>query len=247
MRRRLSAKTVVLAVAILLFIGSLLFFMSKYEDHKLALNEMQKTLASSPVPTAAPTDQSGVQATPVPTDVAPAEVIRSNIELAQEAIDSVTGLQNEYADLIMNWTGMDGSGEIDKMGELTDSLKQYFGASSSLCSNWCIWDRGCSDVKWIGMPALDYVGYSVPAVWLCVDGNGRVLTYVTADYNAASNTFSNGMKYVTSVGVSMAPVEDETPYTTVSPDELDDFIYSFYRILQRAGISPSDLGKGGGD
>lgn len=126
----------------------------------------------------------------------------------------------------------------EEQSEIATTMSAYFGDKSVLGTTWFAGDltemgnQNC----WTFMNSYDFSENTISVLWLCKDGVGNVVAYVTADYHADTNSFDNVTRHMTTVGVSYIPA---TGNDGVAIDE--DVVDNVNKISDSAGLTDEQM------
>lgn len=238
--------TVLFAIGfILLAIACMMLFLW-HNDYEAAKAELLNQNATIEAP-----GEVQAEATPEPV-VLNSEEITSAYEAAQNAANDAAVLQNREYEAYMSISKDESTREASHeiiMDSLAN-LGNYFGSGSVYCEPWFWSDPDIKGITWTTYVGLDYTGNFVPVYWLCRDVNDNVLSYVTGNYNATTNTFTGMSKGTTTLGMKSAAVTKDAPeeapenYALESDQDTQAFIDGVNalvdQIQQQGGVSESE-------
>jgi hypothetical protein len=131
---------------------------------------------------------------------------------AANAGTKVAELQNRYSGYNLETQG-------DSVKENAKALDKYFGENDKNART--PWYAGSdAAVKWEFESTYSFTGKTADVIWLCKDGSGQLYAYVTAVYDADSQTFSKVVRQYTAIGQTHVKATDEKKYKT----KLDEII-----------------------
>ena len=131
---------------------------------------------------------------------------------AANAGTKVAELQNKYSSYNLETQG-------DSVKENAKALDKYFGENDKNART--PWYAGSDAVvKWEFESTYSFTGKTADVIWLCKDGSGQLYAYVTAVYDADSQTFSKVVRQHTAIGQAHVKATDEKKYKT----KLDEII-----------------------
>ena len=116
---------------------------------------------------------------------------------ASDAGRAVADLQNKYANL---------TGDEDAIKANAAEIKKYFNDTSSNAG--AIW---LQNGTWTFRTSYSFNEDILDCLWTCVDSDGNLLGYVTAQYSGKDKVFSGFTKIITSKGNSSAAVTHDRP------------------------------------
>lgn len=167
--------------------------------------------------------------------------IQSFVDAAQMAAQQTAQLQFEMWDVIQHESD---ETFYDAFMQAQDEMKMYSSEEDFYTWIWYSWDEErCEGVAWTGHSGRDMDESGVPVVWLCRDGDGRILAYASAWYQPVSGKFVSFQKGVTSVGVKAAPFESSYPEED-DENDTDGFLAGIDEILSEDGLSLDDFANG---
>lgn len=116
---------------------------------------------------------------------------------ASDAGRAVADLQNEYANL---------TGDEDAIKANAAEIKKYFNDTSSNAG--AIW---LQNGTWTFRTSYSFNEDTLDCLWTCVDSDGNLLGYATAQYTGKDKVFSGFTKTITTKGNSSAFVTHDRP------------------------------------
>lgn len=116
---------------------------------------------------------------------------------ASDAGRAVADLQNKYANL---------TGDEDVIKANAAEIKKYFSDTSSNAG--AIW---LQNGTWSFRTSYSFNEDTLDCLWTCVDADGNLLGYVTAQYSGKDKVFSGFTKTITTKGNSSASVTHDRP------------------------------------
>ena len=116
---------------------------------------------------------------------------------AADAGRAVADLQNKYANL---------TGDEDAIKANAAEIKKYFSDTSSNAG--AIW---LQNGTWVFRTSYSFNEDTLDCLWTCVDSDGNLLGYVTAQYTGKDKVFSGFTKTITTKGNSSASVTHDRP------------------------------------
>ena len=116
---------------------------------------------------------------------------------AADAGRAVAELQNKYANL---------TGDEDAIKANAAEIKKYFSDTSSNAG--AIW---LQNGIWSFRTSYSFNEDTLDCLWTCVDSDGNLLGYVTAQYTGKDKVFSGFTKTITTKGNSSASVTHDRP------------------------------------
>ena len=133
---------------------------------------------------------------------------------AASAGTKVAELQNKYSGYNLEIQG-------DSVKENAKALDKYFGENDKNARTpWYAGQASNATVKWEFESTYSFTGKKADVIWLCKDGSGQLYAYVTAIYDADSQTFSKVVRQHTAIGQAHVKATDEKKYKT----KLDEII-----------------------
>lgn len=148
--------------------------------------------------------------------------VAKTVNSAANAGNKVAELQNKYNDYNLET-------QTDLVKENALALDEYFGKNDKNSRTpW--YTNQTSDVatKWEFASTYSFTGKNADVVWFCKDGSGQIYAYVTAVYDADSQTFSKVVRKQTALGQARVRATIENEYKT----KLDEMIK---QIHEKAG------------
>lgn len=111
----------------------------------------------------------------------------------------------------------------EEQSEIATIMSEYFGDKSVLRTTWFSGDLTAMNNQncWSFMNSYDFSENTISVLWLCKDGVGNVVAYVTADYHADTNSFDNVERHMTTVGVTYVPATGNDG-VAIDDDVVDD-------------------------
>lgn len=143
---------------------------------------------------------------------------------ASESGQAVADLQNKYAGL--------GTDE-DAIKANAAEIKRYFNDASSNAG--AIW---LQNGTWSFRTSYNFNESTLDCLWTCVDGDGNLLGYVTAQYNSKDKVFSDFTKTITHKGNSSAAVTHDRP-----EDDAEKVQSTVDAIKQQVGDTTSNTSQ----
>lgn len=153
-----------------------------------------------------------------PKDV---EDVVTNVSDAGRA---VADLQNKYAGL---------TGDSNGIKANAAEIKKYFNDASSNAG--AIW---FSTGTWTFRTSYNFNGDTVDCLWTCVDANGNLLGYATAQYTSKDKVFSEFTKTITTLGNSSAAATPSDPH-----EKTEDVQSTVDAIKQQVGDTTQEISE----
>lgn len=143
---------------------------------------------------------------------------------ASDAGRAVADLQNKYANL-----GTD----ADAIKANAAEIKKYFNDTSSNAG--AIW---LQNGTWSFRTSYSFNEDTLDCLWTCVDADGNLLGYVTAQYSGKDKVFSGFTKTITTKGNSSASVTHDRP-----EDDAEKVQSTVDAIKQQVGDTTSNVSE----
>lgn len=143
---------------------------------------------------------------------------------ASDAGRAVADLQNKYASL---------TGDEDAIKANAAEIKKYFNDNSSNAG--AIWSQNGT---WTFRTSYSFNEDTLDCLWTCVDANGNLLGYVTAQYTGKDKVFSGFTKTITTKGNSSASVTHDRP-----EDDAEKVQSTVDAIKQQVGDTTSNVSE----
>lgn len=143
---------------------------------------------------------------------------------ASDAGRAVADLQNKYANL---------TGDEDAIKANAAEIKKYFSDTSSNAG--AIW---LQNGMWSFRTSYSFNEDILDCLWTCVDANGNLLGYVTAQYSGKDKVFSGFTKTITTKGNSSASVTHDRP-----EDDAEKVQSTVDAIKQQVGDTTSNVSE----
>lgn len=143
---------------------------------------------------------------------------------ASDAGRAVADLQNKYANL---------TGDEDAIKANAAEIKKYFNDTSSNAG--AIW---LQNGTWSFRTSYSFNEDTLDCLWTCVDANGNLLGYVTAQYTGKDKVFSGFTKTITTKGNSSASVTHDRP-----EDDAEKVQSTVDTIKQQVGDTTSNVSE----
>lgn len=137
---------------------------------------------------------------------------------------AVADLQNKYANL---------TGDEDAIKANAAEIKKYFSDTSSNAG--AIW---LQNGTWSFRTSYSFNENTLDCLWTCVDANGNLLGYVTAQYTGNDKVFSGFTKTITTKGNSSASVTHDRP-----EDDAENVQSTLDAIKQQVGDTTSNVSE----
>lgn len=104
----------------------------------------------------------------------------------------------------------------EEQSEIATRMVEYFGSNSILQSTWFSGDATQMNNQnaWTFMNSYDFSENTISVLWLCYDGTGNVVAFVTADYHADTNSFDNVARHMTTIGYTYVPATGDDGITS---------------------------------
>lgn len=209
----------------------LVWFYGKKSDYDTGLAERQATLLELNAKLDDVKSQ-GVVSNP---DV---EMVQVSLSSAKKAGDDIASNQNELLCLFYekHETREQEDAAYEKMRNLKKESEVYFGEGSDFCNPWFYGDtESVTDAKWSFQTNYNYAGDVIPVLWVLSSKSendliGSIVSYVTADYHASSNTFDHVLKHVTRVGNSLYAFTNDQELDLNQNDNLEDDVNSILSL-----------------
>lgn len=218
---------------ILLFItmNSVASHNSKMSDRRQTLQELQSELETA-----------SSEADNVTERV---ETVKASIASVKDVGDEIAKLENKYMELVYKerTTREEEDRDYAEMNDICVRMDEYFGKNTSLRSIWYGGDmQKLPDAKWRFQTNYNYAGNMIPSLWIFSNDDERILAYVTAEYNAETNTFDRYEKHVTVAGNAFMPYTDNPNGDGHSTDTFDSEKYtnSIFDLLDSISANLTD-------
>lgn len=143
---------------------------------------------------------------------------------ASDAGHAVADLQNKYANL---------TGDEDAIKANAAEIKKYFDDTSSNAG--AIW---LQNGTWTFRTSYSFNEDTLDCLWTCVDADGNLLGYVTAQYSGKDKVFSGFTKTITIKGNSSASVTHDRP-----EDDAEKVQSTVDAIKQQVGDTISNVSE----
>lgn len=143
---------------------------------------------------------------------------------ASDAGRAVADLQNKYANL---------AGDEDAIKANAAEIKKYFNDVSSNAG--AIW---LQNGTWTFRTSYSFNEDTLDCLWTCVDADGNLLGYVTAQYIGKDKVFSGFTKTITTKGNSSASVTHDRP-----EDDAEQVRSTVDAIKQQVGDTTSNVSE----
>ena len=143
---------------------------------------------------------------------------------ASDAGRAVADLQNKYATLI---------GDEDAIKANAAEIKKHFNDTSSNAG--AIW---LQNGTWTFRTSYSFNEDTLDCLWTCVDSDGNLLGYVTAQYIGKDKVFSGFTKTITTEGNSSASVTHDRP-----EDDAEKVQSTVDAIKQQVGDTTSNVSE----
>lgn len=143
---------------------------------------------------------------------------------ASDAGRAVADLQNKYANL---------TGDEDAIKANAAEIKKYFSDASSNAG--AIW---LQNGTWSFRTSYSFNEDTLDCLWTCVDSDGNLLGYVTAQYRGKDKVFSGFTKTITTKGNSSASVTHDRP-----EDDAEKVQSTVDAIKQQVGDTTSNVSE----
>lgn len=143
---------------------------------------------------------------------------------ASDAGRAVADLQNKYANL---------TGDEDTIKANAAEIKKYFSDTSSNAG--AIW---LQNGTWSFRTSYSFNEDTLDCLWTCVDADGNLLGYVTAQYSGKDKVFSGFTKTITTKGNSSASVTHDRP-----EDDAEKVQSTVDTIKQQVGDTTSNVSE----
>lgn len=143
---------------------------------------------------------------------------------ASDAGRAVADLQNKYANL---------TGNEDAIKANATEIKKYFNDTSSNAG--AIW---LQNGTWSFRTSYSFNEDTLDCLWTCVDADGNLLGYVTAQYSGKDKVFSGFAKTITTKGNSLASVTHDRP-----EDDAEKVQSTVDAIKQQVGNTTSNVSE----
>ena len=155
--------------------------------------------------------------------VTPKEV-EDVVSSASDAGRAVADLQNKYASLI---------GDENSIKANAAEIKKYFSDTSSNAG--AIW---LQNGTWTFRTSYSFNEDILDCLWTCVDSDGNLLGYATAQYTGKDKVFSGFIKTITTKGNSSASVTHDRP-----EDDAETVQSTVDAIKQQVGDTTSNVSE----
>lgn len=143
---------------------------------------------------------------------------------AADAGRAVAELQNKYASL---------AGDEDAIKANAEEIKKYFNDTSSNAG--AIW---LQNGTWSFRISYSFNDDTLDCLWTCVDSDGNLLGYVTAQYTGKDKVFSGFTKTITTKGNSSMSVTHDRP-----EDDAEKVQSTVDAIKQQVGDTTSNVSE----
>lgn len=143
---------------------------------------------------------------------------------ASDAGRAVADLQNKYANL---------TGDEDAIKDNAAEIKKYFSDTSSNAG--AIW---LQNGTWSFRTSYSFNEDTLDCLWTCVDADGNLLGYATAQYTGKDKVFSGFTKTITTKGNSSASVTHDRP-----EDDAEQVQSTVDAIKQQVGDTTSNVSE----
>lgn len=143
---------------------------------------------------------------------------------ASDAGRVVADLQNKYTNL---------AGDEDAIKANAAEIKKYFSNTSSNAG--AIW---LQNGTWTFRTSYSFNEDTLDCLWTCVDSDGNLLGYVTAQYTGKDKVFSGFTKTITTKGNSSASVTHDRP-----EDDAEKVQSTVDAIKQQVGDTTSNVSE----
>lgn len=143
---------------------------------------------------------------------------------ASDAGRAVADLQNKYANL---------TGDDDAIKANASEIKKYFSDTSSNAG--AIW---LQNGTWSFRTSYSFNEDTLDCLWTCVDSDGNLLGYVTAQYTGKDKVFSGFTKTITTKGNSSMSVTHDRP-----EDDAEKVQSTVDAIKQQVGDTTSNVSE----
>lgn len=143
---------------------------------------------------------------------------------ASDAGRAVADLQNKYANL---------TGDEDAIKDNAAEIKKYFSDNSSNAG--AIW---LQNGTWSFRTSYSFNEDTLDCLWTCVDADGNLLGYATAQYTGKDKVFSGFTKTITTKGNSSASVTHDRP-----EDDAEQVQSTVDAIKQQVGDPTSNVSE----
>mgnify|MGYP001737536087 FL=1 len=137
---------------------------------------------------------------------------------------AVADLQNKYANL---------AGDEDAIKANAAEIKKYFNDTSSNAG--AIW---LQNGTWTFRTSYSFNDDTLDCLWTCVDADGNLLGYVTAQYTGKDKVFFGFTKTITTKGNSSASVTHDRP-----EDDAEKVQSTVDAIKQQVGDTTSNVSE----
>ena len=141
---------------------------------------------------------------------------------ASDAGRAVADLQNKYANL---------TGDEDAIKDNAAEIKKYFNDTSSNAG--AIW---LQNGTWTFRTSYSFNEDTLDCLWTCVDSDGNLLGYATAQYTGKDKVFSGFTKAITTKGNSSTSVTHDRP-----EDDAEQVQSTVDAIKQQVGDTTSNV------
>jgi hypothetical protein len=143
---------------------------------------------------------------------------------ASDAGRAVADLQNKYASL---------AGDEDAIKANAAEIKKYFNDTSSNAG--AIW---LQNGTWTFRTSYSFNEDTLDCLWTCVDADGNLLGYATAQYTGKDKVFSGFTKTITTKGNSSTSVTHDRP-----EDDAEKVQSTVDAIKQQVGNTTSNVSE----
>lgn len=236
-------------IGFVLMVCAVMTLMTWQGDYEERLNEIQiGTSSGIPVyqnPGSDMQSQTDVQAPSV--EVLSQEDASEAVAAAQRAVDDVTSGQMERLEIVKLYdiplkNGDEHDEARQRSQDLYARMSKYFD-EKKYADSWYNWNTSkYDDISWTGTVCLNYSGDLVPVVFRCMDGEGNVLAYMTADYDPEVDQFINSFVGITTAGryksdtTADVDVVPEEPTENLTLDSLKDLMEAWDEYKAAHGI-----------
>ena len=156
--------------------------------------------------------------------VATPKEVEDVVTNASDAGRAVADLQNKYANL---------TGDEDIIKANAAEIKKYFSDTSSNAG--AIW---LQNGTWSFRTSYSFNEDTLDCLWTCVDSDGNLLGYVTAQYTGKDKVFSGFTKTITTKGNSSTSVTHDRP-----EDDAEKVQSTVDAIKQQVGDTTSNVSE----
>lgn len=226
-----NASKIITGIGVIIVVVSLLFVFISYTDYQSSVAEKQEKVTEL----TAKLEQTGDAEKISENDV------KSQLNSVKTIGDEIARLQNRY--MVLASTDYMSNADYDEESvraeekEIAEKIDVYFGAGTGWQrARWYAGDAskmGLTDC-WTFMNSYDFSENTISVLWSCKDGRGTVVSYVTADYHADTNSFDNVQRHDTVAGMTYLNVTSDK---SVAEFNQEAYVSGIQSIFESAGLS----------